>query len=158
MPAPKGNQNAKGNRGGGRKPVVYLKKYVLMARRAAEAGFTDIETADLLGISVDTLRKWRLGHVEFDQALKGGKSSADDRVAACLYHRAIGYTFEAVKIMKGADGEPIAVPYREHVPPDTTAAMFWLKNRRKDEWRDRQELSLPDGATAAVKFIIERAE
>ena len=52
-----------------------------------------------------------------------------------LYHRAVGYSYDSEKIF--SNGERIQ--YREHVPPDVTAQMFWLKNRRPDEWRDRQD-------------------
>ena len=54
-----------------------------------------------------------------------------------LYHKAIGYSYDAVKIFMPAGAtEPVYAPYREHVPPDTTACIFWLKNRRQQEWRD----------------------
>ena len=81
-----------------------------------------------------------------------------------------GYTHDAVKIFQH-QGEPVRVPYREHVPPDTTAAIFWLKNRRPEEWRDRHnhEISGKNGGaievtdTAAVNlarrvaFLLARA-
>jgi hypothetical protein len=47
-----------------------------------------------------------------------------------LYHRAIGYNYEAVKIFMPTDREkPVYAPYVERVPPDVTACIFWLKNR-----------------------------
>ena len=69
-------------------------------------------------------------------ATKKGKEVADDRVEDRLFHRAMGYSYDAVKIFMpaGAD-EPVYAPYVEHVPPDTGAAIFWLKNRRG--WRDK---------------------
>jgi hypothetical protein len=71
---------------------------------------------------------------------KRGKFPADERVERSLYQRAIGYTYDTVKILKPAGTtEPVIVPYRRHVPPDVTACIFWLKNRRPDEWRDRQD-------------------
>jgi hypothetical protein len=58
-----------------------------------------------------------------------------------LYERAIGYNYEAVKIFMPANREkPVIVPYIEHVPPDVTACIFWLKNRDPQHWRDSQEL------------------
>jgi hypothetical protein len=57
-----------------------------------------------------------------------------------LYHRAVGYSYDAVKVFMPANSDkPVLVPYREHVPPDTTACIFWLKNRRPKEWRDVQD-------------------
>ena len=66
---------------------------------------------------------------------------ADERVERSFYNRAVGYTFDTVKIfMPAGASEPVHAPYREHVPPDTGAAMNWLKNRRKETWRDKQDI------------------
>jgi hypothetical protein len=90
---------------------------------------------------------------EFAGALKRGKFPSDERVERSLYQRAIGYTYDAVKILKPAGTtEPVIVPYSQHVPPDVTACIFWLKNRRSDEWRDRQDQRhtfVQDNRTAA---------
>lgn len=73
------------------------------------------------------------------QALKAGKGVADDRVERSLYERAAGFRVEAVKIFMPAGAkEPVYAPYIEHHAPDTTAAIFWLKNRRPEQWRDKQ--------------------
>lgn len=109
---------------------------VEQARKLAELGATDIEIADFLQIDVATLNRWKASNADFCASIKAGKDVADERVARSLYHKAVGYSYDAVKIMQ-ADGAPLIVPYREHVPPSDTAAIFWLKNRRKDEWRDR---------------------
>lgn len=66
---------------------------------------------------------------------------ADERVERSLYQRAIGYEQSAVKIFMPANAAaPVYAKYREIISPDTTAAIFWLKNRRPDLWRDKQEL------------------
>jgi hypothetical protein len=63
------------------------------------------------------------------------------RVERSLYERAVGYNYEAVKIFMPANREkPVIVPYIEHVPPDVTAGIFWLKNRDPKHWRDLQQL------------------
>ena len=81
--------------------------------------------------------KTKMRHVEFARALKVGKEVSDDRVEKSLYHRANGYSYDAVKIFLDPDTKkPIYVPYTEHVPPDVTACIFWLKNRRPGQWRD----------------------
>ena len=132
MPAPKGNKNAVGNRGGGG-VCKYRPKYAQMASKACAAGFTDRELAELFGVGESTINKWKLDHVEFAGALKRGKFPADERVERSLFQRAIGYTYDTVKILKPAGTtEPVIVPYRQHVPPDVTACIFWLKNRRPD--------------------------
>lgn len=140
MPAPKGNTNAIGNKGGGRK-TKYRAQFAEMAQRACEVGFTDKEISDLLGVCEATINEWKLEYVEFSGALKAGKAVADDRVERSLYHKAVGYSFDAVKIFMPANSrEPVYAPYREQVAPDTTAAIFWLKNRRSEQWRDKTDV------------------
>ena len=138
MGAPKGNQNAKGNKGGGRKSA-YTPALAILAEKVARLGATDAEIADVFGVGVTTLNRWKKAHVEFADALKKGKTISDARVVEALYHRAVGYSHDAVKIMQ-FQGTPVVVPYTEHYPPDTTACIFWLKNRQPQEWRDKQQI------------------
>jgi hypothetical protein len=73
--------------------------------------------------------------------LKIGKAEADSRVERSLYERANGYTYDAVKIFMPAGAKkPIYAPYVEHMPPDPTSMIFWLKNRDPERWRDVQQL------------------
>ena len=137
MPAPLGNSNAKDNDGG--RPTKYKSEYTSFAQKCCELGSTDVDLADALNVGVTTINQWKLSHPEFCEALKSGKAVADDRVERALYHKAVGYTFDTVKIFQ-YEGQPVIVPYREHVPPDTTACIFWLKNRRRDQWRDKQDM------------------
>jgi hypothetical protein len=63
------------------------------------------------------------------------------RVERSLYHRAVGYNYKAVKIFMPANrSKPVYAPYIEHVPPDVTAGIFWMKNRDPQHWRDSQQL------------------
>lgn len=156
MPAPEGNQNAVGNAGGGR-PTLYRPEYAEHARKLCLLGAIDKELADWFDVSEATINVWKLEHVEFSGALKDGKAKADALVAHSLYHRALGYKHDAVKILTVADGENQGshveqVPYTEHYPPDTAAAIFWLKNRRPDLWRDKltQEHVGKDGGPIQV--------
>ena len=101
-------------------------------------GATDHEIAEFLEVTDRTLNNWKLAHPEFFQSLKDGKAVADSRVKAALYHKAIGYSYDAVKILQH-NGTPVIVPYVEHVPPSDVACIFWLKNRDKENWRDKIE-------------------
>jgi len=142
MPAPKGNQNAVGNKGGKGGPQKYKPEFVEMAAKACEAGFTDFELAQLFGVNECTINSWKLDHVEFGQALKLGKAIPNERVKRSLYHRATGYTYDSVKIFMPAGAEePVYAPYTEHVPPDTTAAKYWLSNRCPEEWREQANMT-----------------
>lgn len=146
MPAPKGNKNARGNRGGGAKPL-YKPEYADMAHKISLLGATDAELAACIGVSETTINTWKRDHIEFFEAQTRGKMVADANVAEKLYHRALGYSHNAVKIFQ-VDGAPLIVPYTEHYPPDTPAASLWLRNRQPAKWRDKQdhEVTGKDGA------------
>jgi len=85
---------------------------------------TPIWQASSRSVSTVTIWRWAGRYEEFCNALKTGKSVADERVERSLYHKAVGYTFDAVKIFipSGAKA-PVHASYREHVPPDTTACI-----------------------------------
>ena len=139
MPAPKGNKFAQGGPGGGR-PSEYKDEYAKIAESLCKLGATDAEIAEALGFCETTINSWKLKHQEFSEALKNGKMLADARVADSLYRRATGYEHKAVKIVADAKtGAEHQVEYIERYPPDTTACIFWLKNRQRAKWRDRVE-------------------
>ena len=121
------------------RPSAYKPAFAEQAAKLCELGATDVELADFFEVSITTVNNWKAQFPEFLAALKAGKDAADDRIERSLYAKASGYTFDAIKIFCSKDGDVTQVPYREHVPPDTTAMIFWLKNRRKDQWRDRQD-------------------
>jgi hypothetical protein len=138
------------------RPSDYKPEFCEEARKLCEGGATDIEVADALEISAATLYRWKAKHPEFCEALKAGKTVADERVERSLYAKATGYSFDAVKIFMPAGAkEPVYAPYREHVAPDTTAAIFWLKNRRPDLWRDKHdhEHGGKDGGPIVVSWL-----
>lgn len=122
-------------RGVGR-PTLFKEEFVEQARKLAALGATDREAAEFFEVNEATIHRWKHTHPEFCESLKVGKETADARVEQSLYRRALGYSHDAVKIMM-ADGVPIVEPFVEHYPPDTTAAIFWLKNRKPAEWRDK---------------------
>lgn len=125
------------------RPSSYKPEFVEQARKLCELGATDIDLADFFEVSGRTIYRWQAEFPEFCQALKAGKAAADERVERSLYHKAVGYTHDAVKIFLPAGAaKPVYAPYREHVAPDTTAAIFWLKNRRPEQWRDVQKHEL----------------
>jgi hypothetical protein len=108
-------------------------------------GATDEEMAAFFSVATSTFYLWQRKHPEFRQALKEGKLVADATVAESLYKRALGYSHKAVKIVADAKtGTEHIVPYTEHYPPDTTAAIFWLKNRRRADWRDARTVGGDD--------------
>jgi len=131
------------------RPTKFKKEFIKQAAKLAELGATDREVADFFDVNEATIHRWKLAHPTFCESLKVGKSVADDRVEQSLYRRALGYSHDAVKIMT-VEGSVHVEPYIEHYPPDTTAAIFWLKNRRKSEWRDKQDIEHSGGVTVMV--------
>lgn len=141
------------------RPSSFRPEYVAMVEEMCNRGATDEEIAAELGVNVRTVQRWRLQNENFCRALKSGKDYADDRVERSLFQRATGYVYlekQAIKIKrttfddttgkKIAEYEEVVVVDVERVQtPDTTAGIFWLKNRRREQWRDVQEKSYSGG-------------
>jgi len=121
------------------RPTAFKPEFVKQAAKLCKLGATDADLADFFDVSIRTIANWQAQHPEFLHALKMGKAEADGKVERSLFHRAVGYTFDALKIFNH-QGTIINAPYREHVPPDTTAAIFWLKNRKSAQWRDKHDV------------------
>jgi hypothetical protein len=120
------------------RPTDYKEEYNLQAEKLCKLGATDKELADFFEIVESTLNEWKLRYPEFSESIKKGKTLADAEVAEKLYHRAIGYEHPDCEI-KILDGQIVTVPLVKHYPPDSVAAIFWLKNRQKKKWRDKIE-------------------
>lgn len=138
------------------RPTKFKPEYIEQARKLCKLGATDRELADFFEVTEKTLNNWKLESDEFLQSLKSGKDEADDRVERSLYARAIGYEHDDVDI-RVVEGSIVETPIVKHYPPDTTAAIFWLKNRRKEEWRDRvsNEISAPGGGPVETITRVE---
>jgi hypothetical protein len=126
------------------RPSLYREEYAEQGRKLCLLGATDKEVADFWGVSVQTYYDWQKAHPEFLESITSGKVLADAEVAAKLYERACGYVVNAVKLYRQDDGSVLRVPYQIEHPPDTQAASLWLRNRRKQDWRDRHEVEVED--------------
>ncbi len=132
------------------------------AQTLAQSGATEIEIADILGISRATLAEWKLQHPEFGRALAVGKEPADERVLQSLYQRALGFRYveqQAVKVKVGPHEERVEVVEVERfVPGDAQACTTWLKNRRPAEWRDKPDPALDrrDGDTIFAQITVDQ--
>lgn len=120
------------------RPTKYKPEHARFAQKMAKLGATDIEIADALEINVATFYRWSSANKEFCEAIKLGKEESDKRVTRSLYARATGYERDEIDI-RVCDGAIVQTPIRKHYPPDPTSMIFWLKNRKPDEWRDKQE-------------------
>lgn len=123
------------------RPTVFKDEFVEQAEKLCMLGATDDEIANFFNVSTRTVYRWKNENERFCQALKVGKEAADNRVERSLYQRALGYTHDEEKIFLH-EGEAVRVDTVKHYPPDTTAGIFWLKNRRSQEWRDKQEVEV----------------
>ena len=138
------------------RPTDYKPEFDAEAQQMALEGATDQEMADYFGVDVRSLNRWKNTQPSFRQSIKAGKDVTDDRVERSLYERALGYERDEVDI-KVIAGEIVKTPIRKFYPPDTTAAIFWLKNRKSQEWRDIKavELSGKDGGPMQANVTVE---
>lgn len=129
-------------------------QHPFMAWFLAVRGKTNREIAAALRVSRPTLFAWGKAHPEFLSALKSGKDVADAKVENSLFQRAFGYEYEEVRTEDDC-GDIKTTKTVKHVPGDVTACIFWLKNRRPKEWKDKREVTGEDGGPieTVVKVI-----
>lgn len=114
----------------------------------ARDGLTNEQIAANMGITRETLRVWCNTYSVISATLKRGKEVVDIQVENALLKRALGYTYKEVtreKIFNPETGQYELMPTKEvtkEVVPDTTAQIFWLKNRRPEQWRDKRDVSV----------------
>ena len=134
----------------------------------ARDGLTDKQIANNIGINVATLYVWKNKYPEIDEALKKGKAIPDYEVENALYKRAIGYEYEERKeIQEVVDGQlkkKVEVT-KKHMPADSTAMIFWLKNRQPDKWqnvasavKDRNRVEMEKAQAEAELAKVEAQE
>jgi hypothetical protein len=114
---------------------------LLLIEGWARDGLTDEQIAHNMGVSVKSLYNWKNDHLPILQALKNGKEVIDRHVENALLKRALGYTYDEVTVEESDDGYKRKVTTKQ-VVPDTTAQIFWLKNRKPAEWRDKQDINM----------------
>lgn len=112
-------------------------KLILIEGRARD-GLTDVQIAHNMGITAKTLYEWKKKYGEICESLKRGKEVVDRQVENALLKRAIGYEYEEIseKYEDGIMTERKVT--KKQVVPDTTAQIFWLKNRKPEQWRDKR--------------------
>ena len=117
-------------------------------------GDTDKTIAEKLHISQESFYKYKREFPEFSDVLKEGKEIIDYQVENKLLQRAMGYTYTEVRIDKDENGkETRRTETVKEVVPDTTAQIFWLKNRKQQQWRDKQEINSTN--KTIIKFSSE---
>lgn len=133
------DKDAAKNKGG--RPEKYKPEYAAQVYRLCLIGLKDTELADFFEVCEATLNTWKKDYPKFLESLKSGKANADGELVEKLYKRASGYSHKDEKIFCDKEGKIIRAKTTKHYPPDTTALIFWLKNRQGKNWKDRQEHS-----------------
>jgi hypothetical protein len=108
----------------------------------ARDGLTDKQISHNMGVAWSTLKIWKTRFPALTDALRKGKEVVDREVENALYKRALGYWVTETKTTTLPDGAVKVEEIRKHVAPDTTAQIFWLKNRKPDQWREKNDLTL----------------
>lgn len=120
-----------------------------------------MQIAQNIGIAEGTLYEWKKRFPELDESIKKGKAPVDYQVENALLKRALGYDYEEVvtEIYDDVDGKSRKHVRRikKHMPSDPASAIFWLKNRRPDKWRDKS-IELPQGDNRAIAEFVEAAK
>lgn len=120
-------------------PTKYNSEYNEQVYKICLLGATDKDLADFFNVAESTINNWKKEYPEFLESIKRGKQIADANVADRLYQRALGFEHDSEEI-KVIEGDIERVPVRKVYPPDPTSAIFWLKNRQPEKWRDKQEI------------------
>ena len=127
------------------------------AKKACLMGATDKDLADFFSVSETTINNWKIQHPEFLESIKEGKDVADAKVAKSLYERALGYEHPEVHV-SNYQGKITLTDLTKRYPPETTAGIFWLKNRQPDKWRDRREVTGAGGKPIEMAWTVEVVE
>lgn len=135
----------------GGRPTKYEPEFCNIAASACARGATINDLAGILKVNRTTIFRWMALHQEFSDSIRIAKEIADERVGFSLYERAVGYSYNSVKIFNDKDNGVTVVPYVEHVLPDVNAQRFWLTNRKPDDWREKKEVTGGAGSTVIIE-------
>lgn len=131
------------------------------AYHITRVGGTLQDVAIALKTSQSRLALWMNRFPEFRKAIEAGRVSRDELVETALFARARGYEHKAEKIFCNANnGAVTKVEYVERYPPDAASAIFWLKNRRPEDWKDvsQKEITGADGGPIEIRQLVVTAE
>lgn len=138
-----------------RRAKQWLEKENLLKIEAwARDGLTDVQIAHNMGVAYSTFRIWRDDYKALSAVLKRGKEVVDIEVENKLFKNAMGFHYEEVKTyieeVNGVEKERKEI-FKRYAQPNTTAQIFWLKNRKPQQWRDRQEVEHSGGINLVDK-------
>ena len=124
-------------------PTKYKEEYNDQVEKLCKLGAKDSEIAEFFNVTETTINNWKIDNPKFFESLKKGKDIYDNElIETALKNRALGYTHKETKVHFDKFGIPHEHEVDKHYPPDTTALIYWTKNRQPARWRDKQELDL----------------
>jgi hypothetical protein len=134
------------------RPTLHRSEYNEQAHDHCLLGATNAELAELP--CRRTMDSWIASIPEFARAVRDGRAVADGRVARSLYERAVGFglTVERTVLHRGEERKLTNIV---HCPPDTQACIFWLRNRRRQDWAVRPAAMPPDIGAPTVTMLAE---
>ena len=109
---------------------------LLLIQGWARDGLIDEQISKNMGVAYSTFKEWKKKYSDFSAALKQGKEVVDRQVENALLKNAVGFMYEEETVTNA--GEVVTV--KKYSKPNITAQIFWLKNRKMKEWRDKQEV------------------
>lgn len=118
------------------KYFTHVEPKLILIEGWARDGLTDEQIYNNLGISKDSFYKYKKQYSDFSDSLKKGKEIVDYEVENALLKRALGYEYDEITYENGEEVKRVT----KQVAPDTTAQIFWLKNRKADKWRDKKDV------------------
>ncbi len=134
------------------RPTKYKAEYAKQAKKMCDLGATDMQLADFFEVDLSTINRWKLAHTTFCESIRLGKEQPNNNIERSLYNRALGYSHEQDDIR--VIGQEIVITKTvKHYPPDSTAAIFFLKNRKPKEYKDKHEIAIDD--TDLIKTFAE---
>lgn len=127
----------------------------------ARDGLTDEQIAQNMGIGYSTLQTWKNKYQDIQDTLKRGKEVVDIQVENALLKRALGYSYiekTSERRLNEDTGEYEMVTTKEvvkEITPDTTAQIFWLKNRKPDTWRDKKDVDVGGSVHSVISSMTD---
>lgn len=121
------------------RPSKYNDHVLIEATNYAKLGATNEQIADYLGIQRSTFQYWLVNYPELKKAISEAKDLFDNEIVKSLAHNALGYSHKDTQFFQYRGGI-VKQEYIKHYPPNVTAQIFWLKNRKRGEWTDESTI------------------
>ena len=139
------------------RPEDWLEPDMLMLLEGwAREGLFDKDIAKKMNVSEATLNNYKKKYPKVKEALRKGKELVDIEVENALFKKEIGYTITINEQKLDKNGCVHDLKREVHFPPDTTAQIFWLKNRKRNEWRDKVEVETNTDELNKVKELLTK--